>query len=207
LEVHPRPAYPFAVMSKIIFAVGSIRRPKLAAVERALKTLAPLFPAGAEFEILGIEVPSGVSHTPTSREELMRGARTRAEALVEIARVENRNWNYFIGLEGGLDVVTENNRRFVFLESWVYVTNISGRAAFGQAGALLTPDELAAEVLDRGVELSVAIDAFAGEKGIRDTNGAWGVLTKNVITREDAFHFALLNAFAPFINAEFYAQK
>ena len=194
-------------MSKIIIAVGSTRRPKLAAVERAIKTLAPHFPPNAEFEILGIEVPSGVSHTPTSREELMRGARTRAEAIVEIARAENRNWNYFIGLEGGLDVVTENNRRFVFLESWAYVTNISGRAAFGQAGALLIPDALAAEVLDRGVELSVAIDAFAGEKGIRDTNGAWGVLTKNLITREDAFHFALLNAFAPFTNAEFYAQK
>jgi inosine/xanthosine triphosphatase len=194
-------------MSKIIIAIGSRRRPKLAAVERAVKTLAPHFPADAEFEILGVEVPSGVSHTPTSREELMRGARTRAEALVEISRAENRNWNNFIGLEGGLDVVAENDRRHVFLESWAYVINNSGRGAFGQAGAVLMPDALAAEVLDRGVELSAAIDAFSGKKGIRDSNGAWGVLTKNLITREDAFHFALLNAFAPFISAEFYSQK
>jgi inosine/xanthosine triphosphatase len=207
LEVHPRPAYPFAVMSKIVFAVGSTRRPKLAAVERAMKTLAPHFPANAEFEILGVEVPSGVSHTPTSREELMRGARKRAEALLEIARSKNTNWNYFVGLEGGLDVVTENNQRHVFLESWAYVINNSSRGAFGQAGALLIPDALAREVLDRGVELSLAIDAFSGEKGIRDSNGAWGVLTKNLITREDAFHFALLNAFAPLINSEFYTQK
>ncbi len=191
-------------MPKITIAVGSIRRPKLAAVERAMKTLAPHFPAGAEFEIAGIEVPSGVSHTPASREELMRGAKTRAEARARIARAENKSWNYFVGLEGGLDVVIENNQRLVFLESWAYVMNSSGRGAYGQAGGIAIPDSLAAEVLDRGVELSAAIDAFAGGKGIRDTRGAWGVLTKNLIAREDAFHFALINAFAPFINPEMY---
>jgi len=35
--------------------------------------------------------------------------------------------------------------------------------------------------VDRGVELSVAIDRFAGQIGIRDAQGAWGVLSGNLV--------------------------
>jgi non-canonical (house-cleaning) NTP pyrophosphatase len=172
-----------------------------------MKTLSPYFPEGTSFEIIGVEVPSGVGHTPSSREELMHGARGRAEALVEIARSQQKNWKYFVGLEGGLDVVSENGMRLVFLESWAHVEDDTGRSAFGHAGGILLPEALAAEVLDRGTELAVAIDSFAAGQGIRDTHGAWGVFTKNLITREDAFHFALINAFAPFFNAEMYGSR
>jgi hypothetical protein len=51
----------------------------------------------------------------------MRGARQRAEALKIIAREEGKPWNYFVGLEGGLDSVMEDGQRRVFLESWAYV--------------------------------------------------------------------------------------
>ena len=65
---------------------------------------------------------------------------------------------------------------------------------------------LAAEVLDQGVELSVAIDRFAGGQGIRDMQGAWGVLTRNLITRQEAFRIAVIHAFAPFFNAKMYGD-
>jgi non-canonical (house-cleaning) NTP pyrophosphatase len=54
---------------------------------------------------------------------------------------------------------------------------------------------------DEGVELAEAIDAFAGGRGIRDAQGAWGVLSRNLITRQDAFRTSVINAFAPFFNA------
>ncbi len=79
--------------------------------------------SNAQFEVVGVEVPSGVSHTPASREELMAGARFRAEALVKLARERGEPWKYFVGLEGGLDVVQENGKRVVFLQSWAYVTD------------------------------------------------------------------------------------
>jgi non-canonical (house-cleaning) NTP pyrophosphatase len=85
------------------------------------------------------------------------------------------------------------------------VSDGAGREAYGQAGGILLPESLAAEVLDQGVELSVAIDAFAGGQGIRDMQGAWGVLTRNLITRQDAFRIAVIHAFAPFFNAAFYS--
>jgi inosine/xanthosine triphosphatase len=200
------PAYPFRWMDKIIVAVGSIRGPKLNAVQEALRQVGPKLDSSARFEVVGREVPSGVSHTPTSREELMLGARGRAEALAQIAREQHEPWRYFVGLEGGLDVLVETGRRQVFLQSWAYVADAAGRGASGQSGGVLLPEALAKEVLDRGVELSIAIDVFAGGHGIRDAEGAWGVLTGGLITRQEAFRFALINAFAPFINAALYSR-
>ena len=66
---------------------------------------------------------------------------------------------------------------------------------------------LAAEVIERGTELSIAIDVYAGEQGIRDAQGAWGVLTQNLITRQEAFRVAVVSAFAPFFNANFYEAR
>jgi inosine/xanthosine triphosphatase len=200
-------------MAKLVVAVGSTRRPKLDAVRAALREIdGRLSIAAAGIEIVGREVPSGVGHTPTSRAELMAGARNRAEALHQIARAESCDWKYCVGLEGGLDVVpdgvADGGRRHVFLESWVYVLECNtGRGAYGQSGGVLLPDSLAAEVLEGGVELSVAIDAFAGSAGIRDAQGAWGILTDNLITRQDAFRIGVINAFAPFFNRALYAAR
>lgn len=193
-------------MEKIIIAVGSTRQPKVKAVREALDLIGPSLGGGAEFEILGVGVPSGVSHTPLSREEIMAGARQRAEALATIAHETAQPWKYFAGLEGGLDVVRENGVRQVFLESWACVMDSSGRSSFGQSGAVVVPEELVRRVVDEGAELSNAIDEFAGGRGIRDAQGAWGVLTQNLITRQDAFRVAVVNAFAPFFNREIYSS-
>ncbi len=191
-------------MPKILVAVGSLRRPKLNAVWEALSVFGPSLDANAQFDVVGVEVESGVGHTPVTRAELMAGARQRAEALVRLGRERGEPWRYIVGLEGGLDVVQENGQRLVFLENWAYVTDGAGRSAYGQSGSILIPELLAAEVLDRGVELSAAIDAYAGGPGIRDAQGAWGILTRNLITRQDAFRVAVINAFAPFFNPALY---
>jgi non-canonical (house-cleaning) NTP pyrophosphatase len=217
-------------MQKIIVAVGSKRLPKLNAVWEALNVVGPTLDPNAQFEIVGEDVESGVPHTPLSRAETMAGAQRRAEALVARAREGKRDWSYFVGLEGGLDVVAPPNsaapakrdleetqritrgaasgesaagQRLVFLQNWAYVSNGS-RGAFGQSGSILLPEALAARVVDGGVELAKAIDEFAGGKGIRDAQGAWGVFTRNMITRQDAFRTAVINAFAPFFNASLY---
>ena len=194
-------------MEIITIAVGSTRRPKLNAVREALDLIGPSLDSTARFEIIGVEVPSGVRQTPLLRENIMQGARQRAEALLQIAREKNEQWKYFVGLEGGLDVVHENGVRQVFLESWACVSDGSGRGAFGQSGAVAVPEALAIRVVDEGVELAEAIDAFAGGHGIRDAQGAWGVLTRDLITRQDAFRVALINAFAPFYNREIYSSQ
>ena len=88
-------------MEKITIAVGSTRRPKLNAVTEALNAFGAVLHPAAEFEVLGVDVQSGVGHTPVTRDELMRGARQRAEALARLAAERRHPWRYFIGLEGG----------------------------------------------------------------------------------------------------------
>jgi inosine/xanthosine triphosphatase len=192
---------------KITVAVGSTRRPKLNAVWEALTVFGPSLDPNAQFDVVGEEVPSGVGHTPLSRAELMAGALKRAESLVDIARQRKESWKYFVGLEGGLDVIEENGARRVFLENWAYVTDDSGRGSYGQSGAVLLPEALVTQVVDEGVELAEAVDAFTGGRGIRDAQGAWGVLTRNLITRQDAFRTSVINAFAPFFNAALYDMR
>jgi inosine/xanthosine triphosphatase len=190
-------------MNKIHIAVGSTRRPKLAAVIQALEGFGPVLAPAAEFAVLGFDVESGVGRTPFTREELMRGARQRAESLVQLAQQRREKWQYFVGLEGGLDTVQENGNRIVFLESWAYVSDGSA-GHYGRSGGVEVPVALAHEVLENGVELSEAIDRFAGAVGIRDAQGAWGVLSRDLITRQEAFRVAVLAAFAPFYNAKMY---
>ena len=206
-------------MNKIIIAVGSKRGPKVNAVTQALQSFSTALALDSEFEVVGVEVESGVSHTPASREELMRGARQRADALVELARGSGTSWQFFVGLEGGLDVVHEgasadevlrhsklrqNGHRRVFLESWAYVSD-GAHGHYGRSGSIEAPEALAHEVLENGVELAAAIDRFAGAAGIRDAQGAWGVLSTNFITRQEAFRVAVIAAFAPFYNAKMYS--
>jgi inosine/xanthosine triphosphatase len=199
-------------MSKSLIAVGSTRGPKLDAVHDALKLCADHLNPNAQFEVMGFAVDSGVGHTPLSSAESMRGARQRTQALIQIASGKGEAFQYFVGLEGGLQVMESsaedtgsngNGSRRVFLESWAYVSDGS-RGHFGRSGGIELPPALAHEVLDKGVELADAIDKFAGMAGIRDNQGAWGVLSNNLITRREAFRVALVAAFAPFYNANLF---
>jgi len=208
-------------MPKTIIAIGSKRGPKINGVKQALEFLSPCFPPATEFELVALEVDSGVSHTPLSHEELMRGGRHRAETLVEIAQKNGLQWHYFVGLEGGLDVIEETpsplptgwnsdlaqgSRRRVLLESWAYVTD-GARGHYGRSGGIELPEALAREVLENGTELAAAIDRFAGMVGIRDAQGAWGVLSGDLISRQEAFRVAVIAAFAPFYNARMYRAE
>jgi inosine/xanthosine triphosphatase len=199
-------------MDHRLIAVGSKRGPKLDAVHDALKQCAHLLGSDLQFEVVGFAVESGVSHTPLSSRDSMLGARQRAEALIRMATEKQTSFQYYVGLEGGLEVIESNDAarestreqdRLVLLESWAYVSDGS-RGHFGRSGAVELPPALAHEVLKNGVELATAIDQFAGLARIRDSQGAWGVLSCDLITRREAFRIALIAAFAPFYNSKLF---
>lgn len=198
-------------MQTIRIALGSKRAPKLEAVRAALDACGPMLHPQSKFGVEGFEVATGVNHTPRSRAELMAGARGRCEDLMKRGAARPAA-SYFVGLEGGLDVIDENGQengrekggRLVFLESWAFVCDENGRGFYGRSGAILLPEALASEVLDRDVELSHALEAYTGIQGIRDSQGAWGILTKNLIDRQESFRIAVISAFAPLFNPDVY---
>jgi non-canonical (house-cleaning) NTP pyrophosphatase len=87
------------------------------------------------------------------------------------------------------------------LVSWAAATD-GVRWGYGCGGSILVPDDIAREVR-AGRELGDVIDETAGEP-VRGTRGAWGLLTRDLIGRRDAFTVATLAALAPFYNAAAY---
>ena len=152
-----------SLMETIRIAVGSKRAPKVEAVREALESLGPLLRANAAFDVAGFEVATGVSHTPLSREELMAGARGRCEAVMRASGYGAEA--YFVGLEGGLDVVRENGRRLAFLQSWAFVADAE-RARILRA---IRRDPIAGSA--GGGSVRPRRGAFPGDRGVHGNDG------------------------------------
>jgi len=60
-------------------------------------------------------------------------------------------------------------------------------------------------VIEGKRELGLVIDEVAGARDVRSRQGAWGVLSKDLLTRSMSFEAALIAAFAPFYNPELYS--
>ena len=183
---------------KTLIAVGSTRGPKVEAVRRVLPALAAFLPALADVEIVTFDASIGAPPMPLSMDEMLEGARSRAQLAMEAVEGTHRRPDFGVGLEGGIDLRRSVPTSRGFLMSWAYVTD-GRRGAHGCGGAVEIPSSLLTEVLERGIELSEAVDALAGERDVRSRQGAWGVLTRGMVDRTASFEMALKNAFAPFL--------
>jgi inosine/xanthosine triphosphatase len=186
-----------------LIAVGTTRAPKVRAVERALSELRarlPEFlPGGIRLETRSVS--SGVSSTPRSTEETMRGALNRASSVYDALLAEGMRPALAIGLEGGVAGVGG----FLFLEAWAHVTD-GRRGFFGGSGAIPLPEGLADPVI-AGVDLGPAADRFFGRREIAENEGTFGILTRMLVSREEAFVRSLIHALAPFYNAPGYGNE
>ena len=180
--------------------IASTRAPKVNGVQRALRKISALNNFG-DIAVESMSVESGVAATPLSIEELMRGARQRAEVVFRQAKsnVKESGVVLAIGVEGGIHLVDGR----AFLQSWACVfdgTTIS----FGSSGSIEIPAALSDAVVRDGQDLGKVIDVFAEQKNVRSNQGTWGILTNDIITREDSFELAAINALAPFFNKKMY---
>ncbi len=191
----------------MLIAVGSTRGPKVEAVHEVASILrSRFFQDRGEIEFLEQDVPSGVPAMPLSLEELIIGARNRAEQLKNGLALKNLRADFYVGLEGGFVVCHWNGVRHCFLQNWAYVTN-GRQGAFGSSGSITIPESIVVQVVDHGRELAEVIDEFSNRKDVRSQEGTWGVLSCDLISRKDAFKIALLNAFAPFYNPRAYTTE
>jgi non-canonical (house-cleaning) NTP pyrophosphatase len=187
----------------VVIAVGSKREPKVAAVGRALARIAPLRAELAEASVVACDVSDVSPLMPLDLDALLDGARVRAGRALEMMRNEGRPADLGIGLEGGIALRGEGRGRRGYLMSWAFVTD-GRRGAHGCGGAIEVPERLLGRVVEGGLELAAVVDAAAGESDVRSRHGAWGVLTRGLLDRTFSFEVALMNALAPFYNAELY---
>jgi inosine/xanthosine triphosphatase len=194
----------------MIVALGSTREPKIRAAYRALNLIRERVPAflQEDYELVSRSAPSGTSPTPQSTSELMAGAKNRAEALIRTLSLESRPPDLSIGLEGGIGSESGlgGQSRLFYLESWAYVTN-GRRGVFGSSGCLPLPDAVIEAVVNRGEDLGPVADKLFEQEDVAGHQGTFGILTADLITREDAFVRSLLHALAPFYNQAAYRAK
>ena len=189
----------------MIIAIGSTRRPKIDAVRAAVdKLLVELTPDSEErVTYITRSVTSGVDETPTTVEALMTGARNRAVGLTALQKDGAPTADYFVGVEGGFHKVGNGGDIRTFLQTWAYVYDGS-IGYFGSSANIEVPTNLARLIYDERMSLGEAIDALSGRTNVKDREGAFGVLTRDHISRKAMSELAVAAAFAPFCNREMY---
>jgi inosine/xanthosine triphosphatase len=173
----------------VIVRIGSTRPAKVEGAREALAAIARIHPDFADVQLEPHDLTAIAPRQPMSLAEILDGATARARALAAVSQAA-----LSIGLEGGLHQIRPN---VWSLQSWAAVTD-GERWGYGAGPALVLPDTVV-ERVQRGEELGDVIDSLAG-RGVRGTRGAWGVLTLDLIGRQDAFRLAVLAALAPFYN-------
>ena len=187
----------------MIIAIASKRGPKVEAVKKTLESIQQfLTKPPSLINYLMYDVDGGIA-MPRTIEELLHGAQQRVVSLQHTLQSEHKHADFFIGMEGGFHTLQSNGKNLVFLQSWAYVNNgLVGY--FGSSGNVLVPDSISHEVMSKGRDLAEVIDEVANQTDIRSKQGTWGILTRDLLTRQQSFETALTAAFAPFYNREVY---
>lgn len=185
-------------------ALGSDRAAKIMAVRASVARVAELDASWREVNIVARPVKTDAPAMPLTDWELMSGARQRALAVREILLTQKLGADLYIGLEGGFHSIGVDGQWRTFLRGWAFVTD-GDRGYFGSSPSIEVPPAIVNEVVAGKRELGVVIDEVAGVRDVRSKQGAWGVLSRDLLTRSQSFEAALIAAFAPFYNAQLYS--
>ena len=163
-------------------------------VNAALGGFQQMFPE-LTFSTKSINVASEVADQPMSDEEALLGAHNR----VNNAFTEQPEADFWIGIEGGVHKLNGILTAF----AWVVVRsrNLSGKA---RSGTFFLPQKVA-ELVEQGIELGTADDMVFGSKNSKQAGGAVGLLTGNVVNRQQLYEQAVVLSLIPFKNEQLYA--
>ena len=185
-------------------ALGSDRAAKIMAVRASVARVAAIDPEWADVNVVARRVETSAPAMPLTDWQLMEGARERALAVRDSLRSRRLEADIYVGLEGGFHSISIGGEWHTFLRGWAYATN-GERSAFGAAPSISVPQEIVKSVVQGRRELGVVIDEVTGARDVRSKQGAWGVLSRDLVTRSLSFELALIAAFAPFYNPKFYS--
>ncbi len=170
-------------------AIGSANAIKCQAVKAVLK---PLYPRA---EFVSVEVPSGVPAQPFGDEQTRAGALNRARAALRQTKAD-----LGVGLEGGV----QETEFGMMTTAWCVILSAEGRLGVGGNACVLLPQAVAERVRG-GAELGEAMDWLTQRQDTKHQNGAIGILTDNLETRQSAYEVIVRLALAPFRRPHWYS--
>lgn len=176
--------------------VGSKNPVKLNAAREAL-SLSLALPA---LEAIGVSVPSGVPEQPLNTAQTRQGAINRVKACLAEADARSREQDWFIAIEGGVDMFDDGPATFAFVVIYHQDTWSVGRSA-----NLPLPASVF-QALQNGEELGPLMDKLFNTENIKHKGGAIGLLTHHLATRQSVYEMAILLAMAKFNHPEFFTE-
>ncbi len=159
-------------------AIGSKNPVKVNACKNVMEKLY------GEVEIIPVEIDSGISHTPLTDEETIKGARNRAYQALEKTKADMG-----VGMEGGITKITGR----YFLTGWCVVIDKEGREGIGGGSTLELPSFIVEKVKE-GIELGKVMDSIIGENNTKQKYGAIGIFTNMLLDRQKAWEIMLIYA-------------
>lgn len=172
-------------------AVGSSNPVKCNAARAVLVRLFP------DAEFVCAEVSSGVPAQPWGDAQARAGALHRAQAVLK-----QTDADLGVGLEGGV----QETEFGLFTTAWCVLVDRQGRVGVGGNACALLP-EVVAERVRAGSELGAAIDSLVKQTNTKQHNGAIGILTNNLETRQSAYETIIRLALAPFQHPDWYPVR
>lgn len=148
------------------------------------------------FNFQGVSVPSEVSDQPMTTQETYQGAYNRALN----AQKEAPKADFWIGIEGGIDVLQDTMEVF----AWVVILSPNQQGVAKTASFMLPPK--VSTLVKQGYELGVADDMVFQQKDSKKQGGSVGILTNGLINRKDYYVQAVVLALIPFMHDELYKQ-
>lgn len=146
------------------------------------------------FKFIEVPADSGVSSQPMSDHETLTGATNRATN----AALAHPEADFYVGIEGGVELVGSDMHSF----AWTVVKGKT-KTGHGRTGTFFLPPKVA-ELINQGMELGAADDVVFAKQNSKQSNGAVGILTGDVIDRTKYYTDALVLALIPFRNPDLY---
>ncbi|MGI8732492.1 MAG: DUF84 family protein [Pyrinomonadaceae bacterium] len=187
-------------------AVGSERAAKVLAVRASIARIAGIDSSWKDINVVARAVETNIPAMPLTDWQLMQGARERALAVRDLLQARRLEAELYVGLEGGFHSISIEGEWHTFLRGWAYATD-GKKGHFGSSPSISVPDLLVKRVIEGRSELGLVIDEVSGKRDVRSREGAWGVLSRDLVTRSMSFELALIAAFAPFYNAQLYTDE
>lgn len=176
-------------MPRII--VASTNPIKIATTKLGFKKMFP----NLNFKIEGISAPSGVPDQPMGERQTRIGAINRAKNAFNLIP----HAHFWVGIEGGMKEVKNKMETF----AWIAVKSKKGKISKSRTGSFYVPAKVA-DLVKQGKELGEADDIVFGLRNSKQSNGAIGILTNNVLTRASFYEIAIITALIPFKNPHLY---
>lgn len=146
-----------------------------------------------EVEIEGIKVSSDVANQPLN-EEIYEGARNRVNHLIDYAKSNQMEVDYFLGIESGIMNLFGN----WILINIAVIKDKNGYESIGTSAGFPVPSQYVEKIIS--TDLGQVMDSLFEHHEKRETIGGIHLLTDGIITRIDLTRESFLMALIKQLN-------